>query len=75
MPKSTQSHDSLFTQEPSTHAPPLTSLKDRDWKELASLFDRHDSDEIEADVISKLNMLHPEPSWDEDPYDFLREYL
>lgn len=61
--------------EANTHAAPLTHLKDRDWKELALLFDRHDSDEIEADVINKLNMLCPEPSWDEDPHEFVREYL
>jgi hypothetical protein len=73
--ESTQSYDNFLAQEASIHAAPLSPLKERDWKELASLFDRKDSDEIEADVISKLNMLYPEPSWDEDPYDFLREYL
>jgi hypothetical protein len=69
------SYNNFLAQEASTHAAPLTPLKDRDWKELVSLFDRKDSDEIEADVISKLNMLCPEPSWDEDLYEFLREYL
>lgn len=73
--ESSQLHHNFLAQEANTHAAPLTHLKERDWKELALLFDRHDSDEIEADVISKLNMLCPEPSWDEDPYDFLSEYL
>lgn len=62
-------------QEANIHAAPLTPLKERDWKELVSLFDRHDSDDIEADVISKLNMLCPEPCWDENPYQFLSDYL
>ncbi len=71
----TQSHYNFLAQEASQNAAPLIPLEERDWKELALLFDRHDSDEIEADVISKLNMLCPEPSWDEDPYEFLSEYL
>jgi hypothetical protein len=63
------------------HAPPIAPLKERDWTELALLFDRQDSDDIEADVINKLDMLYPEPSWDEelffekDIYDFLEDYL
>lgn len=73
--ESSQSCDNFLAQEASTHAAPLTPLKERDWKELVSLFDRHDSDDIEADVISKLNMLYPEPSWDEDPYNFLSDFL
>lgn len=73
--ESSQSYDNFLAQEASTHAAPLTPLKERDWKELVSLFDRHDSDDIEADVISKLNMLCPEPCWDENPYQFLSDYL
>jgi hypothetical protein len=73
--KSTQSDNNFLVQAVSTHASPLAPLNDRDLRELVVLFDRKDSDEIEADVISKLNMLYPEPSWDEEPYDFLQEYL
>lgn len=74
--KLNQKHvDRLFNQEGYGHAAPLAPLKERDWKEIASLFDTKDSDEIEADVINKLSMLHPEPSWDEDSYDFLSEFL
>ncbi|MEA5572342.1 hypothetical protein [Calothrix sp. UHCC 0171] len=63
------------------HAPPIAPLKERDWKELILLFDRQDSDAIEADVVNKLKMLYPEPSWDEELffeqeiYEFLEEYL
>ncbi len=67
--------DSLSTQEGYGHAAPLAPLRERDWTEITLLFDRQDSDEIEADIIEKLSMLHPEPCWDEDPYEFLSEYL
>jgi hypothetical protein len=73
---SSQNHiDSLSTQEGYAHAAPLAPLRERDWAEIALLFDRQDSDEIEADVIKKLNTMHPEPCWDEDPYEFLSEFL
>lgn len=57
-----------------SHAPPL-QLQDRDWKELVKLFDRKDNDEIEADIMNKLRWLVPEPCWEDDPYDFLEEYI
>ena len=57
------------------HAAPLMPLKERDFKALATLFDRPDSNEIEADINKTLNLMVPEPSWDEDPYEFLQEYL
>jgi hypothetical protein len=57
------------------YAPPSTSLRNRDWKALLELFDREDVDEIEADVQDSLRLLPPEPCWEDDPFDFLREYL
>lgn len=57
------------------HAPPLMPLKERDFKALATLFDRADSNEIEADINNILERMVPEPSWDEDPCEFLQEYL
>ena len=60
---------------PEVHAPPLMPLKERDFKALAKLFDRPDSIEIENDINNTLDLMVPEPSWDEDPYEFLREYL
>ena len=56
-------------------SPLLMPLRERDWKVLAELFDRVDSDEIEADINSKLRLMIPEPCWEDDPFDFLREYL
>lgn len=60
---------------PQTYAPAFTSLRERDWKVLTELFDRQDCDEIEADINNNLLLLMPEPCWEDDPFDFLREYL
>lgn len=57
------------------YAPSLTSLRERDWTALIELFDRDDGDEIEADIDRSLFWLIPEPCWEDDPFDFLREYL
>ncbi|AFZ03742.1 hypothetical protein [Calothrix sp. PCC 6303] len=67
--------DSAASHEGYNHAAPLAPLKDRDWLALIILFDRQDGDEIEAEVMSKLSLMVPEPSWDEDPFDFLGEFL
>lgn len=42
---------------------------------MTELFDRDDSDEIEADINSSLMLMIPEPCWGDDPFEFLREYL
>ncbi|MFB2923181.1 MULTISPECIES: hypothetical protein [Aerosakkonema] len=55
--------------------PSLTSLREGDTKALAALFDREDSDEIETDISKYLLLLWPEPCWEDNPFDFLREYL
>lgn len=57
------------------YAPAITSLEERDWKAMTELFDREDSDEIEADIRSNLLLMIPEPFWGDDPFAFLREYL
>jgi hypothetical protein len=53
----------------------LTSLRERDLTALIELFDRDDGDEIETDIHANLLWLIPEPCWEDDPFDFLREYL
>jgi hypothetical protein len=54
----------------------LMPLRERDVTALAVLFERDDSEEIEADINHNLIWLWPEPCWDdEDPFDFLRDYL
>ncbi|TAF03824.1 MAG: hypothetical protein EAZ77_16620 [Nostocales cyanobacterium] len=50
-------------------------LKERDWEALISLFERDDSDEIEAEIKSKLVWLVPEPCWEDNPFEFLKEFL
>ncbi|ADI64807.1 conserved hypothetical protein ['Nostoc azollae' 0708] len=52
-----------------------STLKERDWEALISLFERDDSDEIEAEIQSKLVWLVPEPCWEDNPFEFLREFL
>lgn len=53
----------------------LNSLRERDWEALTSLFDRDDSDEIENEIKSKLVWSVPEPCWEDNPFEFLREFL
>ncbi|BAY62138.1 MULTISPECIES: hypothetical protein [Calothrix] len=57
------------------YAPALISLEERDWKVMTELFDREDSDEIETDIRNSLLLMIPEPCWEDDPFDFLSEYL
>jgi hypothetical protein len=64
-----------YPVNPQIYAPVFTSLKERDWKVLLEMFDREDIDEIETDINSKLLLMIPEPCWEDDPFDFLREYL
>lgn len=52
-----------------------STIRERDWEALDSLFDRDDSDEIEAEIKSKLVWLVPEPCWEDNPFEFLREFL
>lgn len=56
------------------HAAPIMPLQDRDFTEMAKLFERQDADEIEADINRALLWLSPEPCWDEE-FDFLGEFL
>ncbi len=53
----------------------LSLLRDRDVEALAVMFKRDDIAEIEADVMSCLARLLPEPCWDDNPFDFLKEFL
>ncbi len=61
--------------KPEVHAQPLEEFNERDWKILVELFDRKDSDEIEEDIKKTLSWLVPEPAWEDEPLDFLQEYL
>lgn len=57
------------------YADPLSPLKERDLLSLAHLFQREDMYDIEVDMNQMLLRLLPEPCWEEDPFEFLREFL
>ena len=57
------------------YAAPLSPLRERDLKALAELFQRQEMATIEADLTQMLLRLLPEPCWEEDPFEFLREFL
>ncbi len=73
-PSSTKSFGSV-PKKTEVHAPPLAEFNQRDWKILLELFDRKDSDEIEDDINTTLSWMVPEPAWEDEPLDFLKEYL
>ncbi|MEB3358602.1 MAG: hypothetical protein VKK04_17885 [Synechococcales bacterium] len=58
-----------------SHADPISSLRQQDVQAMQSLFDREDIRDIEENIQRRLETLCPEPCWDEEPYEFLRDYL
>lgn len=58
-----------------SHAAPLMPLRDRDLKALDGWFDLEEIAEIEADIAHNLSRLFPEPCWEDNPFDFLAEFL
>ncbi|MFB2878074.1 hypothetical protein [Floridanema aerugineum] len=57
------------------HAAPLSSLRERDLQALTEMFEPEDAAEVEAELAHYLNLMCPEPCWEEDPFDFLCDYL
>lgn len=57
------------------YAAPLSPLKERDLNALAELFQREEMLAIEADLSQMLLRLFPEPCWEDDPFEFLHEFL
>ena len=57
------------------HAEPLAPLRQRDEQALDDIFEDIQVDAIIADICSRLKQLHPEPCWDDEPFDFLRGYV
>lgn len=57
------------------NVPSSNSLKERDWEALEELFERDDSDEIEADIKTNLLLLSPEPFWEDNRFEFLGDYI
>ncbi|WP_035991828.1 hypothetical protein [Leptolyngbya sp. KIOST-1] len=56
-------------------ANPLAPLRDRDRQALGDMFSHDQMTVIEADILNRLNHLVPEPIWEVEPYEFLREFL
>ena len=42
---------------------------------LLQMFQHSQLDEIHADLLQALQRLLPEPCWEDDPLEFLQEYL
>jgi hypothetical protein len=57
------------------HADPLMPLRQRDEQVLMDLFKQEDIEAIEADIAINLLWRCPEPCWEDNPFEFLREYL
>lgn len=57
------------------YASPLLPLRDRDMTALLQMFQHSQLDEIHADLLQALQRLLPEPCWEDDPLEFLQEYL
>lgn len=53
----------------------LMPLRDRDLAVLAELFKQDQIEEIEADILYNLLQRCPEPCWEDDPMEFLKEFL
>lgn len=56
-------------------ANPLAPLRDRDRQALTEIFTHEHMVAIEADILTRLSYLVPEPPWDVEPYEFLRDFL
>ena len=50
-------------------------LRQRDEQVLIELFRQEGIEAIEEDIVCNLLCRHPEPCWEDDPFEFLREYL
>lgn len=58
-----------------SYADPISPLRERDNQALTNLFHRDDIHAIEVDLTQMLLHLLPEPCWEEDPLEFLQEFL
>ena len=56
-------------------ASPLSPLRDRDLTALHDFFQREDMTAIETDVNQMLLRLLPAPCWEDDAFEFLRDFL
>lgn len=72
---------SLFSRENASlswHIPAFAQavpLRVRDLQVLIELFNRNEIDAIESDILQNLDCRCPEPCWEDDPFEFLRDFL
>ena len=57
------------------HASPLTPLRERDTQALSDFFECDLIQEITLDIHRYLARTYPEPCWEDEPYDFLNDYI
>jgi len=70
-----ESRLSLTPERVGHYAEPISPLRERDWVELAALFQSDEMLKVEADVNQMLLRLLPEPCWEDDAFEFLKEFL
>ena len=58
-----------------SYAAPLSPLRMQDIQELAVFFDGDDMPSLEEDMLNMLARLLPEPCWEDNPFDFLGDFI
>lgn len=58
-----------------SYAAPLSPLRMQDIQELAVFFDGDDMPSLEEDMLNMLDRLLPEPCWEDNPFDFLGDFI
>lgn len=66
-------HDESFS--PLGYSSPLSALRERDIHALVDIFAHEHLPEVEADIHQYLGRLYPEPCWEVEPYEFLKDLL
>ncbi len=66
---------SNYPERVGNYADPISPLRERDLQALSELFYRDDIRDIETDITQMLLNLLPEPCWEENLFEFLREFL
>lgn len=52
-----------------------TPFRQRDQQVMIELFHQEGIEAIEEDIVCNLLWRCPEPCWEDDPFEFLQEYL
>jgi hypothetical protein len=68
-------HVSLNHLEPDSPAELSTPFRKRDEQVLTELFHQEGIEAIEQDIACNLLWRCPEPCWEDDPFEFLQDFL